>query len=136
MGLLTDEDGFFPIWKSLLDAMTLLLDRRPSLASEPQNNSMDRLLFTTQELASEHLRNAIMILGAYGILGDRRPQNENEENRFASLTWTAIGGMTFCAKYLEEWKMSASSGTKSPSADDLAIFDSTPKKSNESPRTS
>ena len=64
------------------------------------------LFSTTKELASEHLRNAVMVLAEMGVLivdGD----SKSESQEISLVTWAAIGSIGYCKPLLEEWKISA-----------------------------
>merc|ERR1712129_31368 len=75
---------------------------------------MERLLLTTKELANEHLRNAIMVLVACGVLkgqtggivldGDDEEEMNNFTENLSTLTWNSIESMEFCKKFVDEWK--------------------------------
>ena len=66
----------------------------------------EKLFLTTKELGSEHLRNAVMVLSAMGVLiGDVDTASEAQE--FSSVTWSAIGSIGYCKPSLDEWKSSA-----------------------------
>jgi len=124
--LLTMREEFVAIWMSMLGVMTELLGEevvRPTHGGTegddyPGGHAMtrDKLLLTTKELGSEHLRNAIMVLVASGVLRGEGQTSSGDGGGFArgggedvsALTWNAIGRMKFCRQYVEEWKQSAS----------------------------
>mmetsp|Transcript_26745 Transcript_26745/g.43461 ORF Transcript_26745/g.43461 Transcript_26745/m.43461 type:complete len:109 (+) Transcript_26745:95-421(+) len=71
-----------------------------------------KLFQTTKELGSEHLRNAIMVLAAMGMLVDNDSDDSTNiisdgAQEISSVTWAAIGSIGYCKPYLEEWKSSA-----------------------------
>ena len=68
--------------------------------------SRAKLFSTTKELASEHLRNAVMVLAAMGVLtADDDSTYDTQE--ISSVTWAAIGSIGYCKPVLDEWKRSA-----------------------------
>ena len=131
---------FVSIWTSMLGVMTQLLGEAgrgaedgdtttppSSSSSSPigfRTMTRDNLLLTTKELGSEHLRNAILVLVASGVLhGDGEEKEEAHDGSTAdqtisgggyvgvtALTWNAIDKMRFCRRYAAEWKEYASSG--------------------------
>ena len=99
--LLKLENGeLVEIWVSLLGVMTQLLgdDVQPqdggSLGAGARTLTRDKLLWTIKELGSEHLRNAVLVLVACGVLnGEPDPSDE-----MSTLTWNSIGDMWLSAK--------------------------------------
>merc|ERR1711862_437913 len=121
------DDKLITIWKSVLKAMVLLLggtskasgsqsklsnmDVEESLdRSNSTITSMSELLITTKELASEHLRNAVMVLVASSILkspSDNSNDGTDNESNITSYTWKCIANMDFCKDHVKEWERSA-----------------------------
>jgi hypothetical protein len=107
--LVTVKQEFVGMWISLLGIMTQLLgDEIASDQKFGKGHVVTRasLFSTTKELASEHLRNAVMVLAAMGVLivdGD----SKSESQEISSVTWAAIGSIGYCKPLLEEWKVSA-----------------------------
>jgi len=119
--LISVKQEFIGIWISMLGVMTQLLGEESLSQSNDHMNGALRedgavtrakLFQTTKELGSEHLRNAIMVLAAMGMLVD----NDNDDStniisdgaqEISSVTWAAIGSIGYCKPYLEEWKSSA-----------------------------
>ncbi len=107
--LVSVKQEFFGIWISLLGIMKQLL------GDEIVHNKFDstvtvvsraKLFSTTKELASEHLRNAVMVLAAMGVLtADDDSTYDTQE--ISSVTWAAIGSIGYCTPVLDEWKKSA-----------------------------
>ena len=112
------------IWISMLAVMAQLLgedsideedESENDISSVSKNGSMTRnkLLNTTKELASEHLRNAVMVLVEENILCsevevvDKTDQDLTKAQNITSLTWSSIENMQYCRKYISEWKASA-----------------------------
>ena len=65
-----------------------------------------QLFNTTKELASEHLRNAVMVLAAMGVLIDG-VDSQSDAQEISLVTWSAIGSIGYCKPFLSEWKKSA-----------------------------
>jgi len=111
------------IWISMLAVMAQLLgedvideenEKEADIASSPGDGgglmTRRKLLYTTKELASEHLRNAVMVLVGEDILCSDVNLAEpgiSTAQDITSLTWSSIDNMHFCKKYIAEWKDSA-----------------------------
>lgn len=91
------------VWGNLLSAMERLLQEKPDekTSSDGEPGALRR---TLKELASEHLRNAIMVLHAHGVL-DGNPDNSDS---LSIETWTVIDRMTFCTERAKEWQETTS----------------------------
>jgi hypothetical protein len=111
--LVSVKQEFIGIWISMLGIVTQLL------GESVQNKTDDRaarvnvltraqLFDTTKELASEHLRNAVMVLAAMGVLVDDDDSHPSDAQEISSVTWAAIGSIGYCKPFLNEWKNSAS----------------------------
>lgn len=86
------------IWTALLQAMEQLLQLSDD-EEQPSSNNNDAmtpgmLRWTLKELASEHLRNAIMVIHSHNKLADGMD----------TMTWEAIEQMSFCKHLVPEWK--------------------------------
>ena len=107
--LVSVRQEFFGIWISLLGIMKQLLGDefvQNKLDTTDAVVSRAKLFSTTKELASEHLRNAVMVLAAMGVLtADDDSKSETQE--ISSVTWAAIGSIGYCKPVLDEWKKSA-----------------------------
>ena len=107
--LVTVKQEFVGMWISLLGIMTQLLG--DDIATDQKFGkghvvTRASLFSTTKELASEHLRNAVMVLAEMGVLivdGD----SKSESQEISLVTWAAIGSIGYCKPLLEEWKISA-----------------------------
>lgn len=111
--LVSAKQEFVGIWISMLGILTQLLGDEPSQKKEDVEDgvvSRSTLFKTSKELASEHLRNAIMVLAAMGVLigNDSDSTGPAEANEVSSVTWAAIGSIGYCKPYLDEWRSSAS----------------------------
>jgi hypothetical protein len=95
------------VWIALLKAMESLLqigedEVQPGNGGSAMTPGM--LRWTLKELASEHLRNVIMVLHAHGVLkGDPA-----SSDRLSIATWESIDRMPFCKGFVAEWRQSAS----------------------------
>lgn len=112
--LVSLKQEFVGIWISMLGIMTQLLGEEPAL-NEKDNEAVregevtrEKLFLTTKELGSEHLRNAVMVLAAMGVLIDNdNSDSKSDAQEISSVTWAAIGSIGYCKPYLAEWKSSA-----------------------------
>lgn len=103
--LLVDPGKFLILWKSVLGTVGLLLgDIDGDEANFPHMRTMDNLLSTTKELASEHLRNAVMVLTASKIISG---ESNDDGTDISSVTWNFISNMEYCREHVEEWKHAA-----------------------------
>ncbi|KAL7543638.1 hypothetical protein ACHAXR_012961, partial [Thalassiosira sp. AJA248-18] len=90
--LISVKEEFVGIWISMLGIMTQLLGEE-SAQNEEDNVAVregvvtrEKLFLTTRELGSEHLRNAILVLAAMGVLindGD----SKSDAQEISSVTW-------------------------------------------------
>merc|ERR1719203_408215 len=101
--------------------MTQLLGEEPLSQTDEDNNRTGRegesgvtrakLFQTTKELGSEHLRNAVMVLAAMGVItnngNDPTSEKLDDAQEISSMTWAAIGSIGYCKPHLEEWKSCA-----------------------------
>ena len=87
------------IWISVLDVIAKLLDHPidGKISNDPS------ILQTSKELATERLRNALVVLVANGVLRCDADGNENP-NDFGYLTWKRIGQIQYCEKHISDWK--------------------------------
>lgn len=108
------------LWEALLGVMEQLLmagddDEHEHVqtghpTSAPANTSLftrTNLLLTTKELATEHLRNAIMVLMTTGILTAKSQQVATETSlELSTFTWEALNDMSFLTKQVvEDWQV-------------------------------
>ncbi len=110
--LVSVKQEFFGIWISVLGIMKQLLgdeigeNKSDSKVVRGDVVSRAKLFSTTKELAFEHLRNAVMVLAAMGVLiADGEFKSDTQE--ISSVTWAAIGSIGYCKPVLDEWKSSA-----------------------------
>jgi len=94
--------GLKEVWEKLLLAMEQLLQQKPDESDVSNGDEMTPgiLRKTLKELASEHLRNAIMVLHAHGVLMSNPADAEN----LSRDTWLIINRMSFCAHIAKEWQ--------------------------------
>jgi len=114
--LITVENSFKVMWVSMLGIMSHLLSDEGVVEedqSEDPDGAMtrDKLLQTTKFLGCEHLRNAVMVLIACGVLKGDNMVGSGDENGISEdlshATWNAIGDIDFCKTYVGEWKQAA-----------------------------
>ncbi len=110
--LISVKQEFVGIWLSMLGIMTQLLgDESAAPSKEDDTHTAEddvvtraKLFNTTKELASEHLRNAVMVLAAMGVLDGDSAKSDTQEKEITSVTWAAIGSIGYCKPHLDEWK--------------------------------
>lgn len=105
--ILKADVDLFSVWCCILKIMEHLLgsDNSDHREERKDKNSRDmrasKLILMSKELASEHLRNAITVLIASGVLKGE-PKSPND---ISAVTWAAVDNMTFCTdETVEEWK--------------------------------
>jgi hypothetical protein len=103
--LANNPEHLATVWMSMLDSMTELL--KQEAASNPKkytnpNMSPSAQLNATKQLATEHLRNAIMILMAKGIVSNEA----TDGNELSTKTWNAIENISYIKDLIPEWKQS------------------------------
>ena len=109
--LISVKQEFVGIWLSMLGIMTQLLGDESAPSKEDGTPTADddvvtraKLFNTTKELASEHLRNAVMVLAAMGVLDGDATKCDTQETEITSVTWAAIGSIGYVKPHLDEWK--------------------------------
>lgn len=110
--ILSANADLLGVWSSLLIVMEMLLGNEMVDESTEEDGELvdsngmtpDQLRRTTKELASEHLRNAVMVLAASGVLR-AVPESDGD---ISALTWASVSKMEFCRDQVEDWKKSAS----------------------------
>jgi hypothetical protein len=105
--IVTSQADFLSVWTALLETMERLLSE-----AVHGNDDPDKLIQTLKELASEHLRNSIMVLHSNGVLTGH-PLVDDE---VSTITWDAVGKMAFCSSMIEDWKLQASAPPETPSS--------------------
>ena len=97
------------LWKSVLGVLEDLLgDEKASVPPQnPDGHSLmsDKLAKTMNELASEHLQNAITFLAAEQLIAGSEPKAAGD---FTAVTWDSVGRMGFCKNSVKGWKDAAS----------------------------
>jgi len=116
--LVSVQQEFIAVWTSMLGIMTQLLGEGSSDQDEEADESegvstRENLFQRTKELGTMHLRNAVMVLAAMGVLGEEDGRETKEvgvnvmdgnEHDISSVTWAAIASIGYCKPHLEEWK--------------------------------
>jgi hypothetical protein len=104
------EQEFLGIWISMLGIMTHLLGDEAAATEEEDYDdgiiTREKLFRVTKELASEHLRNAVMVLIAMNVLTNDDGDEAQPASHFSLATWAAIGSIGYCKPFLDEWKCS------------------------------
>lgn len=105
-----DANGnILSVWKSVLSVLEELLRDEKSSSDSPGSDERRHivpveLVQTMNELAHEHLQNAIMFLITAGLItGDTESPSE-----ISSTTWDSVSRMGFCKGSVDEWKQAAS----------------------------
>ena len=109
--ILNAEADLLGVWTSLLTVMEMLLGGADTDSQSLEDGELvdsrgmtpGQLRRSTKELASEHLRNAVMVLIASGVLKDVPESTED----ISAVTWDSVNKMDFCKAQAEEWKQSA-----------------------------
>jgi len=107
--LVEQGDKFPMLWASILSVLEQLLndesdqEENGQMVSVPHSMTKGNLVLTTKELATEHLRNAVMVLVTYGVL-DVDDTSSDANVLISEVTWEALSNMSFCSNYVEEWK--------------------------------
>lgn len=109
-----DENGdVLALWKALLAVLeNFLRDEKVTTPANSPNGDKpvsDDLARTMNELANEHLQNAIMFLISKGLITD---SDANSPGDLTAATWESVERMGFCKSFVGEWKEAA----KSPAA--------------------
>ena len=90
------------IWTSVLDVIAKLLDHPIDLNDSKISNDPS-ILQTTKELATERLRNALVVLVANDVLRCDAGAEERSED-FSCLTWKLLGQIKYCEEHISDWK--------------------------------
>lgn len=101
------------LWKSILAVLEGLLKEETVKAPPPSTPGegtlvTDGLLKTMNELANEHLQNAIMLLIAEDLITSSEAASSGG---LTSVTWEFVGRMGFCKNFVDEWKKAAEAKT-------------------------
>ena len=107
--LMEDPEELIAVWMSLLSVLSQLLGKENSNANELK--ILDgRMLAATKDLATEHLRNSVMILISKGILecdDDDDAEHVSPDGKdISSVTWNALSNIKHCKHYVPEWRKS------------------------------
>ncbi len=97
-----DAEEFTAVWMSMLSVLTQLLGKDSTQENERRIPN-DRLLKTTKDLATEHLRNAVMTLIAKGKIEADGDMSNNGKD-LSSMTWNALSNISYCKHLIPEWK--------------------------------
>ena len=104
--LVSIKQEFIAVWISMLGIMTQFLSEGGMEADVANDNdeyvNSAKLFQTTKELGSEHLRNAVMVLAAMGVLGGGDGSEAGSDGDISDVTWKAIGSIS--NSLVDEWK--------------------------------
>jgi len=106
--LATSPKDLITVWMTMLSLMTQLLSAEVDRGGMIPTN----LLTASKQLATEHLRNAVMILMSKGIL---LPEAKNGDD-VSSLTWSAIEKISYVKPFITEWKESGTVNAEAATA--------------------
>jgi len=106
------DGDILPLWKCILNVLEDLLRDRTSRSPDSSPNGKklmsDELCRSMNELASEHLQNAIMFLVKNRqIVGP----DATSPGDLTTITWESVSRMGVCQKYLGQWLETASNQT-------------------------
>ena len=101
VGSTSGSSNLFPIWRAVLSVIEELLGTGNS--GEDEAALPDSLRKTMQDLATEHLQNAIQVLMTNGAIVSE-PKTPND---LSSLTWDSVGRMGIGKETIDAWKTSA-----------------------------
>lgn len=95
--LATSPKALSMIWLSVLKVSAELLSKECYEQDGTYFPLSPSLLHATKELATEHLRNAVMILMAKGICNDT-------DSEISVLTWSTLGNISYIQEMIPEWR--------------------------------
>ena len=103
--LMDNQEQLTAVWMSLLSVLSHLLGKETASQNDKEmlNNNV---LKATKDLATEHLRNSVMILVSKDVLQCDDDITSTEGENFGSMTWTTINSITHCKHLIQEWKLS------------------------------
>lgn len=101
----SENSNLFSIWRAVLSVIEELLG---SDGGNPEDEVAlpDSLRQTMQDLATEHLQNAIKVLMSAGAIVSE-PKAPND---LSSLTWDSVGRMGIDKEIIEAWQKSVQDG--------------------------
>ena len=100
--LTSGNSNLFSIWKAVLSVIEEFLGSDNG-NKEDEATLPDSLRRTMQDLATEHLQNAIKVLMSTGAIMSE-PKTPND---LSSLTWDSVGRMGIGKETVDAWKTSA-----------------------------
>jgi len=98
------QKALITVWMSMLSIMTKLMSAEVDKGGMIPAN----LLTASKQLATEHIRNAIMILMSKGIILCEAGNGDD----ISSLTWTALENISYVKHLIPEWKESGTMKTE------------------------
>ena len=98
----SSNSNLLAIWRAVLAVIEELLGTRNNVEGDTETALPESLRQTMQDLATEHLHNAIKVLMSYGaILSEPKASND-----LSSLTWDSVGRMGIGDETIKSWKAS------------------------------
>lgn len=95
------NSNLLAVWRAVLTVIEELLGTSKTNPDE-EGSLPDSLRKTMQDLATEHLQNAIQVLMSYGAIFSE-PKTPND---LSSITWDSVSRMGIGAETVESWKAS------------------------------
>jgi len=104
--LSSDIGELTSVWISLLSTLSHLLGKESSKDIQ-QKKSINNMLKVTKDLATERLRDSVMILISRGILKcDDDVVTQNGGDGISSITWKTVSNISYCKHLVPEWRQS------------------------------
>merc|ERR1712038_1582923 len=102
--LSNDPGELTSVWISLLSTLSHLLGKESSKDIQ-QKKSINNMLKVTKDLATERLRDSVMILVSRGILKcDDDVVTQNGGDGISSITWKTVSNISYCKHLVPEWR--------------------------------
>ena len=114
MKIIINEDPtvIVALWIPTLNVIKKILDENSTEDNESSKSPLSqKMIESTNELTIEHLQNVIMVLISFGVL--KAATEESADDSISAQTWSLIGEMGYCKKFVDEWKIAAAN----PAAD-------------------
>ncbi len=107
--LLSNPDELTAVWLSLLSVISHLLGKETQSEKDQIINPNNHLLKAPKDLATEHLRNILMILVSKGVLRCDDDITTSNGKDISSMTWNVLNNMHYCKHLIAEWRQGAKS---------------------------
>ena len=107
-----DPSVLLALWIPTLNVIKEILDENSTEDNESSKSPLSqKMIESTNELTIEHLQNVILVLISFGVL--KAATEESADDSISAQTWSLIGEMGYCKKFVDEWKIAAAN----PAAD-------------------